>query len=384
MNQNLLSQQDSINVALANRIRQLQADGQTICQLQTGDPDFDTPAFIIQAACYAMQHGDTHYCASSGKQQLKQAICTKLMKDNAINVQPSEVLVTQGAVHGLYLALQGILNRADEVIVIAPYWMPYYANIVLAGAKPVVLETHLVDDYAIDINQLQRLITKRTKAIIINSPNNPTGKILNRAELTRIGDLAVANNLYIIADEVYEQLVFQGQHFSIQALYPDYPNIISLFSFSKSFAMTGWRIGYLVANTDVVNQLNKLTQYISTSVSPFIQAGAHAALVHEQSASVRQQMLTIYQQRLTHIIEQLDDSWARQQYYLPQGTFYLFINVSDKTASARQLVEHLLMEQQCAFTPGVAFGAGYDQYIRMTFASSLADINTGLSVLRGL
>jgi len=385
MNEILQQVSESINVKLANTIREKESTGVVITKMQTGDPDFATADFICEAAQKAMNNGDTHYCASAGQAKLRAAIKKKLTNRNGIiNVEVDNILITQGAVHGLYLILQTLLNPQDEVIVISPYWMPYHSNILLAGGIPVVVNSELSQDFLPNITDIKRAITAKTKAIIINSPNNPTGCVYSKELLKMIAVLCEEQQIYLISDEVYEDLTYQYEHYSTQALLPGSQYIISIFSFSKSYAMTGWRIGYIYAMQAIIEQANKLTQYVTTSINSFVQAGALAALEHKDAEKNQKKMFAIYTKRRDLIKSLIVGTWLEENAFFPQGAFYLFINIAMFDMDSMTFVSELIEQKQVAFTPGIAFGEQSEHFIRMTFASDEKAIKVAITTLIGL
>lgn len=395
MNKSVAAIAESINVELANSIRQLESTGEKITKMQTGDPDFATPEFICLAAQAAMNNGDTHYCASNGQLALRTALKNKLItKNNLTCVDESNILITHGAVHGVYVVMQTLINPQDEVIIISPYWMPYASNIELAGAKPVIVESKMSDGFIPQIAEIIAATTNKTKAIIINSPNNPTGCVYDQSSLQLIADHCVKHDIYLISDEVYEDIIYgsyvgngdkdnhyQRQHISVQTLVPDYKKVVTLFSFSKSYAMTGWRIGYLVANTALIAQMNKLSQYITTSINSFVQAGALAAIENEQSPHALTHMLEIYAKRRAIIKDIIKGTWLEAATVFPEGTFYVFIDISQFELDSMTFVQQLIKHKKVAFTPGIAFGDNCNHYIRMTFASNETAIKCALTHL---
>lgn len=374
---------ESINVQLADKVRALEQNGRKIVQLQTGDPDFKTPKLVMDAAYASMTAGETHYCASRGIPDLRLAIADKIKRQNNFHVEPgSQILVTHGASHGIFLAISSIVNPQDEVIVVSPYWMPYASDVELAGGTVKILETHIEDQFLPSLQGLKLLIGARTKAIIFNSPNNPTGAVYSSDLLRALGEICIEYGLYIISDEVYEDLSYDIEHVSIQALFPDYKKIISVFSFSKSYAMTGWRLGYLVSSSDVISQVAKLSQYTVTSLSPFVQKAGVVALRSAEVSSEIQGMVREYRDRRAFIVSYLKDTEAEKRIFIPKGAFYLFVDIKGLADSSSEFVWNLINNYGVSFSPGIAFGPAADRYIRMTFAADRKAIKNGLDVLK--
>ncbi len=373
----------SINVELANRVRALEAAGEKVFKLQTGEPDFNTPTSIIDSAYQAMLSGNTHYCASSGLAELKNVIADKLVRENHIHASAQNILITHGAVHAIYLISQALLSEQDEVIVIAPYWMPYKSCIEMARAKPVIVDSSHCN-FAIPIVEIEKNITAKTKAIIINSPNNPSGAIYSKESLLSLAKLCESHQLYVISDEVYEDICFTEAHSSIAALVENNDRIISVFSLSKGYAMTGWRIGYLHANHQLVSLVNKLNQYIVTSICHFNQVAAITALTSPQVTQEKLEMFEVYASRRRFILDYIKGSWLERELMVPEGAFYCLINVAHLTNDTITFTNQLLDKYKVCFTPGEAFGLDDNAYIRMTFATDLPTITQALNILKQL
>ena len=327
-----------------------------------------------------MLQGSTHYCASSGLAELKHAITNKLDIENNITAKGENILITHGAVHALYLVTQSILAEKDEVIIIAPYWMPYKSCIDMAGAKPIIIDS-TENNFSLPLKEIQKSITSKTKAIIINSPNNPSGKIYPKEDLIHLAKLAEQHQIYVISDEVYEDICFTEKHHSISSLSINSDKIISLFSLSKGYAMTGWRIGYIHASESLIRAFNKLGQYTVTSICHFTQIAAITALTNHDVALAKKSMKDEYISRRNFIINRINNTWLQDNLVIPDGAFYCLINVSDLTKSSFNLTNKLLNEKHVCFTPGEAFGLEKTPFIRMTFATDITTISQSLDIL---
>lgn len=380
MNPKLATLSGSINVELSNRVREIEANGEKVLKLQTGEPDFETPKVIIESAHQAMKSGSTHYCASSGVSELKEVIAEKLASQNKIASSKENVLVSHGAVHAFYLVSQSILAEKDEVIIISPYWMPYKSCVELAGATPVVIDSSSYH-FALPLDAIEQAITSKTKAIIINSPNNPSGVIYDKEALTQLIEMSKKHGIYIISDEVYEDICFSKEHHSVAALADDNERIVSIFSLSKGYAMTGWRIGYIHASTELINTFNKLAQYTVTSICHFTQIAAITALTSSEAANEKQAMKNEYSHRRGAILAHIKGTWLEEKLVVPQGAFYCLIDVSSFTDDSAEFARKLLSEYKVCFTPGEAFGLIDTPHIRMTFATDLNTIIKALDIL---
>ncbi|PAY01277.1 hypothetical protein CKO50_11165 [Pseudoalteromonas sp. HM-SA03] len=383
---NLLSLMgESTNIALANRVREMIADGKPVLQLQTGDPDFATPQPIVQTLIKALHDGNTHYCASSGLAQLKSAVAMKLIEKNKFKqAHSTNVSITHGAVQAIQLSLASIINPGDEVVLIAPFWLAYQSDALLAGAKVKILKTQMSAGFIPDLTELASLLSTKTKAIIINSPNNPTGAMYPVPLLKELAEICRKRDIYIISDEVYEDIIFNTTHTSIQAVAPDYQKIISVFSFSKSYAMTGWRVGYLYSNAEIAKQVNKLLQFQSTCLNPASQLAAVCALQDPQVAKLQTEQVDTYAHRRAKILDKIQGTWLEKSTSISQGTFYIWVNISRFNLSAIEFCELLLEQHKLSLTPGNAFGENYHDFIRFTFSTNLSDIMTALDILIAL
>jgi len=375
--------EQSFSVAFADFVRGKEREGRRIVKMQTGDPDFPTHPVIVNAAHQAMLAGETKYCDSRGLLSLREALSEKLLSVNGIRASAQEnILVTQGAVHGIAIAVRALVNPGDEVIILEPFWRAYEANVILAGGTPVILQTNPQKGFQLDADRVMECITTKTKAIIINTPNNPSGAVYKASELARLAVGAANRGVYLISDEVYETLTFgEARHFSAASNPDVFDFTVSAFSFSKSHAMTGWRIGYLVANKALIDECLKLSQFSITSLPPFSQQAALTALTDARAIAYSSHMRGEYEARRNHIAARIKDTWLASAMMLPNGTFYALIDVSHFGVGSLELAKKIVDVGGVSLTPGIAFGDGMDGYLRMCFATSLENIDAALDVL---
>lgn len=372
MNTALSQIKPSPTIEFADYVRSLEASGEKILKLQTGEPSYSVPSDVLATVAKAMQDGQDNYCHSQGLLSLRSLLLEKLNSTNKINVDTEdEILITAGAVQGLSLALKTLLQPGDEVIVLEPYWYPYEANIILNGGKAVIVRS--TDTFHPDIELISQSITEKTKAIIINSPNNPSGAVYTQAELQKILDLCSEKGIYIISDEVYEDFDFSShKHVSISSL-SEYDKVISLFSFSKSYAMTGYRIGYVHAHKDFIAHSKKVAQQTMTCVSPFIQLAACTAIKSGPSPFYSQ--LSANRELILEANQQLPQLLA------PEGAMYALIDVSS-IGTSLEIAKKLVKDHGLSLTPGIAFGPSMDKYLRLCFAVEKEDLNQAIEVLK--
>lgn len=271
---------ESPTLAITSRVKQLKKDGFDVINFAAGEPDFDTPQEIKQAAIKAINDGFTKYTPSTGIPELKKAISEKFRNDNSIEHRTDQIIVSSGAKHSLYNSLQAVLDKGDEVVIPKPYWVSYPEMVRLAEAKPVFLETEVRNNFKIEPKKLEKAITKKTKALILNSPSNPTGVIYSKEELKDIADICVKNKIIVISDEIYEKLIYDNQkHVSIASLGKDiYDLTITINGVSKAYSMTGWRIGYLGASEEIVKAIKKIQDHSTSNPVSISQMAALAAL----------------------------------------------------------------------------------------------------------
>ncbi|BBN97879.1 pyridoxal phosphate-dependent aminotransferase [Sporolactobacillus terrae] len=357
----------SKTVSIQNKVFSLKHQGHKIINLAGGEPDFTTPTAIIDEANRAMHAGFTHYVSTQGIPELLNEITNKLLRENGVHCDPSQIIVTAGGKPALYLALTSLLNEGDEVLVMNPAWVSYEPLITMAHGVPVTVDLDPENHFAIDKQKLLRACTDRTKAIIVNNPNNPTGRVLTLNEINVLKEVAKEKDLVVISDEVYEKLVFDNHRFIALASVPELQErTMTVQSFSKGQAMTGWRLGYLVLPKDFVSAAVKIQGHLATCTTAFIQYAGVTAL---QMVDEVEYMRKIYDQRINNMVAHLNRipgvSCAN-----PEGAFYLFPKIEFKGFSSNEVAEYLLDRVKVAVTPGAAFGSSYDQYLRLSCAAA--------------
>ena len=363
----------STTLAITAKAKELKAQGLDIIGLGAGEPDYNTPKHIIDAALLSMNEGQTKYTPSAGLPKLKEAIAAKLKRDQGLDYKPSEIVVGSGAKHSLYTLFQAILDEEDEVIVPIPYWVSYPEQIKLADGKPVYIVGTEENQYKITKEQLEQAITDKTKAVIINSPSNPTGMLYSREELAAIGEVCLAHDILIVSDEIYEKLVYgNAKHTSIAEISPELKKqTIIINGVSKSHSMTGWRIGYAAGDESIIKAMANLASHSTSNPTTTAQYGAIAA--YEGTQEPVEEMRQAFESRLNKIYDKLVEI-PGVSCIKPQGAFYLFPNVKRAVeltgySNVEDFTTALLEEAQVAVIPGSGFGA--PDNIRLSYATSL-------------
>lgn len=340
-----------------------------------GEPGFDTPQNIIDAGCKALNSGYTKYVANAGIMSLRAAIAKK-MNQNGFDVSAENVIVTFGAGQSLMSAMQAILNPGDELLVPNPCFPNYFGYASLAAAVPVMVPTYEEDHFHVRADILEKYLTKKTKALIINSPGNPTGGVLPREALEEIADFAIQHDLLVISDEPYEQIIYDDhQHISIATLPGMFDRTLTVNSFSKTYAMTGWRIGYTVAPKETIKAMTKLQGSLSANVTSAVQVAAIEALEGPQDSV--SQMQKEYDRSRKVLIEGLNQIQGFSC-LMPEGAFYAFANIKETGLRSKEVAVKLLEDVQVVTTPGDAFGPDGEGYLRLSFAATLSDIQEAL------
>jgi len=374
----------SPTLAVTAKAAALRAEGKDILSFGAGEPDFDTPDHIKQAAIEAIKAGFTKYTPVGGIDELKRAIIDKLWNDNGLSYEMSQVVVSCGAKHTIYNLAQALLEKGDEVIIPAPYWVSYPDIVLLADATPVILKTEEADQFKVTADLLERAITGKTKAVFLNSPSNPTGAAYTDAELKALADVIKKHPITVISDDIYEKIIYDGYQFSNIVTVDEEmkSRAVIVNGVSKSHSMTGWRIGYAAGPQEIIAAVAKIQSQNTSNPTSISQKAAVAALTGAQNAT--ETMVEEFKKRRNYIVAALNDM-PGIQCTEPQGAFYVFPNVS--SLYGKSFGEHLVKDSNSfagylldvagiAVVPGVAFGA--DRYIRLSYATSMVLIEEGL------
>ena len=370
---------------MTSRAAELKHAGHDVISFSAGQPDFNTPENIIDAAKVAMDDGYTKYTAGSGMIELRNAVCEKVKRENNINISPKEVLVSNGEKQSLYLACQALFQTGDEVIIFKPYWVSFPEFVTLSDATPILIDTDPSNNFEPDISDIIAAENKNVKGIIINSPSNPTGSVWSKKIILEILKLAKEKNWIVISDECYERLVFDGQHTVSKKLAIDNnidANIVTCMSMSKTYAMTGWRIGYAFGNVDIINAMSKIQGQATSCANSIGQVASIEALVGDQSAV--DQMIIVFKKRRDYMIKLLNDL-PEVNCLVPGGAFYAFPDFGyyiGKSFNGKiikdsfDLCEIFLNEAYVATIPGDGFGA--PGYVRFSYAIDEKTIKEGI------
>lgn len=359
---------DSMPVSGIRKMFALAAEYDNVINLCIGEPDFETPQHIIDAGSYALNHGYTKYVANSGLSILRKAIAEKMVAENDIQCSENNVMVTNGAGQALMSAIQCSLNPGESVIIADPYYPNYLGYFALAGVEVIPVSTKEQEHFHLTANAIRKAMKPSTKAILINSPSNPTGAVLSLDELKAIAELAKEKNLIVISDEPYESIVYDGRkNYSIASLPDMFERTITINSFSKTFAMTGWRVGYAVAEESFIKAMTVMQESLTSSVNAASQYAAYVALKSEKDDV--ENMRKTYEERAELLSKGLNKIKGFS-FTKPEGAFYAFVNIKDTGLTSAEVSQKLIEECQVITTPGSAFGDAGEGYIRISFASS--------------
>jgi len=375
---------ESVTLAITAKAKKMKSEGIDVISFGAGEPDFDTPKNIQDEAIRAIKSGLTRYTPASGIIELKKCICEKFKRDNGLDYTPSQIIISNGAKHSIHNALLAILNPGDEVIVPVPYWVSYPELVKLADGVPVYVETKEEDGFKYSEDALLSAITDKTKAIILNSPNNPTGAVYTREELEMVARLAKEKDIFIISDEIYEKLIYDGlEHISIASLDEDTKlRTIVINGMSKAYAMTGWRIGYAAADEAVIKAMSNVQSHATSNPNSIAQYASVEALKGDQGTI--ESMRIEFEKRRNYMVDKIN-SIPLLSCRKPDGAFYVMINISKVKGRAINnreikdsltLCSGLLEDAKVAAIPGAAFGA--DDFIRLSYATSMENIKNGL------
>ncbi|MFM1768638.1 MAG: hypothetical protein RJA22_1167 [Verrucomicrobiota bacterium] len=365
----------SLTLAIDAKAKQMKAEGLDVVGFGAGEPDFDTPQHIKDAAAQALAGGFTKYTPSSGIPELRQAIADKFQRENGLAYKPSQIIVSCGGKHSCFNVIFATCQEGDEVIIPAPYWLSYPEMVKLAGATPVILPTTDRTEFKVTPDQLRAALTPRTRLFILNSPSNPTGTVYTPEEIKALGDLCVERGVLIMSDEIYEHLLYDGAtHRSVASFSPAHQaHTIIVHGFAKAWSMTGWRLGFLAAPEPVAKAIDAIQSHSTSNPTSFAQKGAVAALNGPQTHLTG--WLGEYSKRRLRAHQMLS-AMPGVTCVNSKGAFYLFPNISGTGLRSADFCARLLEQEKVAAVPGIAFGA--DDYIRISYATSLANIEKGL------
>ncbi len=379
----------SLTLEITAKAKKMKADGISVIGFGAGEPDFNTPDYIIESAKKALDIGFTKYTPASGTVELKKAICEKFLKDNGLSYEQSQIVVSSGAKSSLYHAICAIVNEGDEVIVPSPYWLTYPELIKLAGGKCVFVQALKENNYKMTAEQFEQTITDKTKCLILNTPNNPTGAVYSKEEICAIAKIAEEKGIYVISDEIYEKLIYDNEeHYSIASYSQKMKDLtIIINGVSKSYAMTGWRIGYLAAPVDLAKAISSMQSHTTSNPCSISQYASVTALSDPKGEEFISKMHAMFEERrnlMVDMLSKIDDIVCIE----PKGAFYVFVNVSKLYGKKfdGQVVDgslkfaDLALQKGVALIPGVAFGN--DECIRLSYAISNEDIVEGIKRLQ--
>jgi aspartate aminotransferase len=365
----------SLTLSIDSKAKAMKAEGLDVCGFGAGEPDSDTPEHIKRAAIEALEAGFTKYTPNAGIPELRQAIADKLAADNGLNYRAGQIVVSNGAKHACYNAILATCQPGDEVIIPAPYWVSYPDMVRLVGAEPVIVPTSERNAWKMRPEDFENAMTPRTKMLIMNTPGNPTGSVYTREELEAIVNVAAEEDIYVLSDEIYEKLVYDdAKHVSIGSLSKEaYDLTITVNGFSKSYAMTGWRLGYLAAPDAVSRAVDSIQSHTSSNPCSFSQYGALAALKGDQQplADMREE----FEMRRNYMFDRISKI-SNVTAIKPQGAFYILVNISQLGLTSQNFADRLLSKANVAVVPGAAFGD--DRTVRFSYATSLDVIKKGL------
>lgn len=375
----------SITLSITAKAKELKAEGNDVVGFGAGEPDFDTPDNIVKACKDALDSGKTKYIPASGLAELKEAISDKLKKDNNLEYDKNQILITTGGKQALSNAFTALINPGDEVMMAIPYWVTYPDLVSLNGGVNIFVETEKENDYKYTKENLERFVSNKTKILVLNSPSNPLGVVYSKEELTMIADFCREYNIFIISDEIYEPLIYDSnEHISIASLSEDaYSRTLTVNSLSKSYAMTGWRIGYAAGPKELISLMTTIQSHTTSNSTTFVQYAAVEALKGDQSFIYK--MRSEFEKRRNYMMERVDNI-KNLSYTYPKGAFYLSIDISEvldfkykgkKIENSLRFSEILLEDYLVAVVPGIAFGL--DNFVRLSYAIDMQSIKKGLA-----
>lgn len=365
----------SLTLAVDSKAKAMKAEGIEVYSFGAGEPDIDTPDHIKAAAITALQNGRTKYTPSAGIPELRQAISQKFLKDNGLDYKPNQIIVSNGAKQSCFNAIAAVVNEGDEVLIPAPYWLSYPEMVRIVGGEPVIVPTTEENNWKMTPADFENAMTPRTKMIIINSPGNPTGSVYTREELKALAEVAAEEDIFILSDEIYEKLTYDGaEHISMASITPEaYDLTITVNGFSKAYSMTGWRLGYLAAPEPIARVIDSMQSHMTSNACSFAQYGGLAALTGDQQCVIdMREEFDVRRQYMFERLTQIPGITAVR----PQGAFYVLANIGALGLKSQNFADRLLSKANVALVPGIAFGA--DNTVRLSYATSLDVIKSGI------
>jgi aminotransferase len=372
----------STTVQILDRVKELNRSGQEVISLSAGEPDFVTPEHIRGYAKQALDEGYTFYPDAAGLLELREAIAEKLQNENGIQANPKgEVLVTVGGKEAIFAAIMATVNPGEEVVITDPGWVTYAPCVQLAGGRTVYVPVSEGDGFRMSPDRLDKAISARTKMVILNSPNNPTGSMLTKADVESIADIAKHRQILVLSDELYEKIIYGGRHYSVGSLSGMEELVITVNGFSKAMAMTGWRLGYLAGPRAIVQRIKAIHSHMVTGPSTFAQRAAALALRDPRTSESISEMVSEYSKRRELVAKELAGI-ERISCLNPQGTFYAFVNIKRIGLSSENFTRELLEKARVAVVPGNAFGPHGEGFIRLSFAASANELTAAFERIR--
>lgn len=385
-----LNTQPSLTLDISSKAKQMKEKGIDVINFSIGEPDFNTPMNVQKEGIKAIEEGLTKYTPSSGIDELKEAICSKFKRDNNLDYNISNIIVSNGAKHSIYNALMTLLDPGEEAIIGMPYWVSYPEMVKLSGGIPVFVETNQENNFKFSVDDLNAVKTSKTKVLILNTPNNPTGSVYTRNELMSISKWAVDNNVFIISDEIYEELIYnKAEHISIASINEDVKKLtITINGMSKAYAMTGWRIGYAAAREDIIKGMNNIQSHSTSNPCSISQyASVEALNGNQNNLEEMKEQFALRKEYMVKAINEIDGLDCAN----PEGAFYIMVNFSElinknikgKIIKGSMDFSNLLLDYaKVAVVPGIAFGN--DHYVRLSYATSLNNIEKGISRIKAI
>jgi aspartate aminotransferase len=377
LSQRIQTLSPSLTMAITTLAKELKAEGKDVISFSAGEPDFDTPVAVKNAAKDALDAGATKYTAVPGTPELLQAVADKLKRDNGLEYATNQIQTNNGAKHSLFNLFQAVVDEGDEVIIPAPYWVTYPELVKYSGGTPVIIETDDTSGFKITAEQLKAAITPKTKMLILTSPSNPTGAVYSKEELEALADVLKDTDVVVASDEMYEKLVFGGTKFVAAASISDdmFQRTITINGLSKSAAMTGWRFGYIAsANTELITVMNKLQSQSTSNINSITQAAAITGLDGTIDSDI-EEMRIAFEARCNEAVD-LFNAIDGLSVIKPTGAFYLFVNIKEVSNDSMQFCKDLLEDQGVAVVPGIGFGS--EGYFRFSYATDIETIKEGI------